>query len=124
MNTIKHYYRDNIEYTYEEWKSYLQEDIDVENLSWHFDITNSVMSDLNAGYGVDVNEHDYYILIDRIFSSAVEAVDYIVQFASPVEIVDALLDFKEEEAKIFLSKFNGIAFNKSNTFTLKDEKER
>lgn len=124
MNTIEHYYRDNIEYTYEEWKFYLQEDIDVENLSWQFDITNSIMSDLNAGYGVDVNEHDYYILTDRIFSSAVEAVDYIVQSASPVEIAAALLDLKEEEAKIFLSKFNGIAFNKDNTFTLKDEKER
>lgn len=124
MNTVEHYYRDNIEYTREEWMNYLQEDIDVENPCWQFDITNSIMSDLKAGYGADVNEHDYYILTDRIFSSAVEAVDYITQYASPIEIVDALLDLKEEEAKIFLSKFNGIAFNKGNTFTLKDEKER
>ena len=124
MNTVEHYYRDNIEYTHEEWMIYLQEDIDVENLHWHFDITDSIMSDLNAGYGVDVNEHDYCILTERIFSSAVEVVDYIVQFASPVEIVAALLDFKEEEAKIFLSKFNGVTFNKDNTFTLEDEKGR
>lgn len=124
MNAVEHYYRDNIEYTHEEWMTYLQEDLDVENLHWHFDITDSIMSDLNAGYGVDVNEHDYYILTDRIFSSAVETVDYITQYASPVEIVDALLELKEEEAKIFLSKFNGIVFNKGNTFTLKDEKER
>ncbi len=124
MNTVEHYYRDNIEYTHEEWMIYLQEDIDVENLHWHFDITDSIMSDLNAGYGVDVNEHDYCILTERIFSSAVEVVDYIVQFASPVEIVAALLDLKEEEAKIFLSKFNGVTFNEDNTFTLEDEKGR
>ena len=124
MNTVEHYYRDNIEYTPEEWMTYLQEDIDVENLHWHFDITDSIMSDLNAGYGVDVNEHDYCILTERIFSSAVEVVDYIVQFASPVEIVAALLDLKEEEAKIFLSKFNGVTFNEDNTFTLEDEKGR
>ena len=124
MNTVEHYYRDNIEYTHEEWMTYLQEDIDVENLNWHFDITNSIMSDLNTGYGVDVNEHDYCILTERIFSSAVETVDYIVQFASPVEIVAALLDFKEEEAKTFLSKFNGVTFNEDNTFTLEDERAR
>jgi hypothetical protein len=124
MNTVECYYRDNVEYTYKEWMTYLQEDIDAENPSWHFDITDSVMSDLNAGYGVDVNEHDYCILTERIFSSAVEAVDYITQSASPVEIVAALLDFKEEEAKIFLSKFNGVTFNKDNTFTLEDERER
>lgn len=124
MNTIEHYYRDNIEYTHKEWMSYLQEDLDTENPRWYFDITDSVMSDLKAGYGVDVNAHDYCVLTERIFSSAVETLDYIVQFASPFEVFAALLDFKEEEAKMFLSKFNGVTFNKDNTFTLEDEKER
>ena len=122
MKYITTYLRDGKELSVEEWKKMFEEDLDKENESLTWDISGAVYSDLANGRDMDLNGHYYERKTDRLYDSAKELFEDLIDDGHYDVIFDVLKEMSEKEIFYIVSKMQCVNIT-DNKLLLKDEKD-
>ena len=122
MKYITTYLRDDKELSVEEWKKMFKEDLDKENESLTWDISGAVYSDLANGRDMDLNGHYYERKTDRLYDSAKELFEDLIDDGHYDVIFDVLKEMSEKEIFYIVSKIQCVNIT-DNKLLLKDEKD-
>lgn len=122
MKYITTYLRDGKELSHEEWKKMFDEDLDKENESLTWDISGAVYSDLANGRDISLNEHYYERKTDRLYDSAKELFEDLMDDGQYDVIFDVLKEMSEKEIFNIVSKMQCVNI-KDDKLLLKDEKD-
>ena len=122
MKYIVTHLRDGKELSFEEWKKMFDEDLDKENESLTWDISGAVYSDLGNGRDIDLNGHYYERKTDKLYDSAKELFEDLMDDGHYHVIFDVLKEMSEEEIFNIVSKMQCVDVKDSKCL-LKDEKD-
>lgn len=122
MDYITTHFRDGKELSFEEWKKMFNEDLDKENESLTWDISGAVYSDLANGRDIDLNGHYYERKTDKLYGSAKELFEDLMDDGHYDVIFDVLKEMSEKEIFNIVSKIHCVNI-KDDKLLLKDEKD-
>jgi hypothetical protein len=114
MESVVKYFRDHKEIPYEDWKTFLDEDLSVEEdmYCWQLDF---------AYKEEEVNGHIYYLLYEDHYDTAKELINEMIDY-DDCELLEAISQFSERECQMML-KYIPRARIEAEYFVL-EEKER
>lgn len=122
MKYITTYIRDGNELSFEEWHKMFDEDLNKENESLTWDISGAVYSDLANGRDMDLNGHYYERKTDRLYDSAKELFEDLIDDGHYDVVFDVLKEMSEKEIFYIVSKMQCVNIT-DNKLLLKDEKD-
>lgn len=96
MKSVAKYFRDHKEIPYEDWKTFLDEDISAEEREgiyyWQLDFEYKEE---------EVNGHIYYLLYEDYYDTAKELINEMIDY-DDCELLEAIQRFSERECQMML----------------------
>lgn len=117
------YFKDDVKLSFDEWCESINKDAKLEAQLLGHDYSSAIHTDIGNGRDVEINGHNYSSRVDKLYSSATELFNDLMNEGHHDVILNALYKISEQELFNILSKIKPVCVKHNNKLLLYDEKD-